>query len=137
MAGPLFRAGERLREERVRLGLNQLEFGRLGGAGKNSQMAYEAGRTAPNLDYLFALSESGVDVGYVVTGRRSDSELGHEDRWLLDQFHSLSVRERSGIMQMLTTLAGASGGAVSDVGAPENDRTLHDNSRKFRGKGEA
>lgn len=36
-----------------------------------SQVNYETGKRSPDADYLLAASEAGIDVGYVVTGKRS------------------------------------------------------------------
>lgn len=63
--------GQRLKEERERLRLSQVDFASLGGAKKHSQINYEADRTAPDTDYLAALRLHGVDVVYVLTGERS------------------------------------------------------------------
>lgn len=63
--------GERLKEERERLGLNQTEFAALAGASKNSQYNYEKGERSPDANYLAAAAQQGVDVLYVITGTRS------------------------------------------------------------------
>ncbi|MCL8304586.1 helix-turn-helix domain-containing protein [Pseudomonas putida] len=63
--------GERLREERVRLGYNQADFAAIAGVAKTSQFNYEKGDRSPDADYLAAIAEKGVDVLYVVTGVRS------------------------------------------------------------------
>lgn len=63
--------GERLREERDRLGLSQTEFAALGHVGRNSQGKYEGNEISPSADYLAGLAGAGVDVLYVVTGQRS------------------------------------------------------------------
>ncbi|EGJ20081.1 putative phage repressor [Cereibacter sphaeroides WS8N] len=68
--------GERLREERERLRLSQIDFAALGGAKKHSQINYEADRTAPDTDYLTALGKHGVDIVYVLTGERSGTAFG-------------------------------------------------------------
>lgn len=62
--------GERLREERVRLGYNQADFAAIAGVAKTSQFNYEKGERSPDAAYLAAVSEKGVDVLYVVTGVR-------------------------------------------------------------------
>lgn len=61
----------RLREERTRLGLNQVEFGRRGGVSKNTQLAYETGASPIPLDYLSKLAAHGVDVAYVALGQNA------------------------------------------------------------------
>nr|BDD47129.1 hypothetical protein 8 [Saccharospirillaceae bacterium] len=65
--------GERLREERKRLGINQSEIGRIGGVSKHSQINYENGSRSPTAAYLQAVAASGVDVNYVLTGERPGS----------------------------------------------------------------
>lgn len=62
--------GSRLREERERLGLNQAELGTSGGVQKLAQLKYEKGDRAPDADYLEAVAAKGVDVLYVLTGKR-------------------------------------------------------------------
>lgn len=56
----LIALGGRLRETRVSRGLTQKEFAALGGVGVTSQQQYEAGKTAPAVDYFFRLSEVGL-----------------------------------------------------------------------------
>lgn len=62
--------GDRLRQERKRLGWSQNEMGALGGVAANAQGKYESGDRVPRADYLAALADAGVDVLYVLTGRR-------------------------------------------------------------------
>ncbi|WP_434771130.1 helix-turn-helix domain-containing protein [Pseudomonas entomophila] len=62
--------GDRLREERTRLGLNQTDFAAIPGVTKNSQLNYEKGERSPDATYLAAVAERGVDILYVVTGIR-------------------------------------------------------------------
>lgn len=63
--------GQRLREERERLGYTQEEFAAIGGSSKASQSSWEAGQAFPNARFLAAISEIGADVGYIVTGVRT------------------------------------------------------------------
>ena len=66
--------GERLREERERLGMSQTQFGDLAQVTKKSQMLYEGDQRSPKADYLTAIASQGVDVQYVLTGNRSVPE---------------------------------------------------------------
>lgn len=69
--------GERLREERERLGLSQSEMALLAkdlgakGATRQSQALYEKGEQSPSAAYIAAISTSGADVLYILTGQRS------------------------------------------------------------------
>lgn len=58
-------SGDRLREERVALGLKQEEFAQLGGVNRNTQGSYEKGELNPDTAYLTAVATAGVDVFYV------------------------------------------------------------------------
>ena len=62
--------GERLREERQRLGLNQPDFGARGGIKKVAQIHYEQGERSPDAEYLAGVAAAGADVLYIVTGER-------------------------------------------------------------------
>ncbi|WP_431511633.1 XRE family transcriptional regulator [Variovorax sp. DAIF25] len=62
--------GERLKLERQRLGLAQADFGTKAGVSKTSQFNYEAGERSPDAEYLHNAAELGVDITYVITGRR-------------------------------------------------------------------
>lgn len=60
--------GERLRQERERLGLNQLNFARIGGVTRESQVNYERGKRSPNNSYWIAIAILGIDIQYIFTG---------------------------------------------------------------------
>jgi len=63
--------GARLREERERLGISQALFSWNAGVSRMSQVNYESGKRTPGAEYLRTVAEAGVDVLYVVTGKRS------------------------------------------------------------------
>jgi transcriptional regulator with XRE-family HTH domain len=71
--------GTRLAEERKRLGLKQAEFASLAGTDVPKQSLYENDRRELRADYLFRLAGAKVDVGYVLTARRS------EGTWLSEE----------------------------------------------------
>lgn len=62
--------GGRLREERKRLGLLQPAFAELGGVKRVSQHLYEQNERVPDANYLLRMHTHGVDVVYVLLGRR-------------------------------------------------------------------
>lgn len=63
--------GGRLREERERLMFSQALFAARVGISRMSQVNYESGKRAPDTVYLLAAYEAGVDVCYVITGKRT------------------------------------------------------------------
>jgi transcriptional regulator with XRE-family HTH domain len=80
--------GERLREERLRLGKNQTDFGAIAGVTKKTQMLYEAGGRSPDGVYLAAIAAAGTDVLYILTGQRAGGApaLKPDEAALLDNY---------------------------------------------------
>jgi transcriptional regulator with XRE-family HTH domain len=102
------RVGERLREERERLGLNQTDFGVLLGVSRGTQKNYELGASSLDLRYVTALEEKGVDAAYVLTGRRS-TPLGQlfspSEELLIKQFRAISDDDQKAIRRFLEAMA--------------------------------
>lgn len=74
--------GDRLKEERERLGLSQTALAHIGGVGKTTQIKYEKGTSSPDSAYLSAVSGEGVDIFYVLQGQRfgpSGGDVGGEN----------------------------------------------------------
>ncbi|WP_236212996.1 helix-turn-helix domain-containing protein [Metapseudomonas otitidis] len=94
--------GERLREERERLGFNQTAFGAIGGVQKQAQLKYEKGERSPDADYLAALSKVDVDVLYVVTGQRCLESLGSDESDLLSKFRAAPLAVKAAALAALT-----------------------------------
>lgn len=89
----------RLKATREAKSLNQKDFAELGGVGKTSQVQYEAGNSAPSIDYLYRLADHGVDIGYLLTGRRSGEagrtlSVEHAERFLADAEVSLGAERK-------------------------------------------
>lgn len=62
--------GKRLRAERERLGLKQEDYFRLGEWSARTVSNWEAGRTTPTADFFADVEVLGLDVNYIITGRR-------------------------------------------------------------------
>ncbi|MCO7637567.1 helix-turn-helix domain-containing protein [Pseudomonas sp. S 311-6] len=100
--------GERLREERVRLGYNQADFAAIAGVAKTSQFNYEKGERSPDAAYLAAVAEKGVDVLYVVTGVRlpaSADELSPEGAELLHLVQKINGSDLAILVRMAAAFA--------------------------------
>ncbi len=65
--------GSRIKEERKRLGMDQIAFGNLGGVQAVAQSNYENDKRNPDAAYLAGVAAAGADVLYIVTGARSVS----------------------------------------------------------------
>ncbi len=71
--------GERLKEERKRLALNQDEFAERAGVKRLAQLQYEKEAREPRTSYLAAIGAMGVSLSYVIFGKRPlESALGPE-----------------------------------------------------------
>ncbi len=81
--------GERLKEERERLGLSQTEFGKLANVQKQAQLKYEKGERNPGSCYL-TLIGCYADVLYILTGRRDAAQLAPDEAALLDNYRNSS-----------------------------------------------
>lgn len=92
----------RLREERERLGLNQVEFGSIGGVKKLAQINYEKGERHPDSAYLAAIAAAGADVLYILTGQRSQpvppaQELPRQEQEWLALYRNSSEEVRAAL----------------------------------------
>ena len=76
----IVRLGERLAEERQRLGFTQGKLAASLGLSRNSITQYEAGRHQPGADVLIGLDKVGADSQYILTGRRSTHSSIPPDR---------------------------------------------------------
>mgnify|MGYP003624183146 CR=1 FL=1 len=95
--------GSRLRDERVRLGLSQTEFGELGGVRKNTQSKYESNERSPDALYLANVAKIGVDVQYVLTGEpRAESDVQMAE--LLAKWKLLNTVQKHLVLQLMIEL---------------------------------
>nr|WP_213630724.1 helix-turn-helix transcriptional regulator [Pseudomonas sp. Pc102] len=100
--------GERLREERDRLGMNQTDFGAIAGVSRGTQKAYELGSSSPDVKYLAALQSAGVDVLYVVAGTRPEvaaGELSPLEAEIIRSLRTLALSDREHLARMAAALA--------------------------------
>ncbi|EGV2900927.1 helix-turn-helix transcriptional regulator [Salmonella enterica] len=115
--------GQRLREERERLGLSQAALGEIGGVRKQAQLLYENGERKPDAAYLSAVSKFGVDIQYVIVGEHSLSILNDRENNLLTFYRSAPQPVKDAVMAALIvgSLASISDARnISDTGNNEN-----------------
>lgn len=97
----LVTTGERLREERNRLGLSQPAFGLAGGVTKKTQGLYESGDRVPDAGYLTAIASEGADIQYIVTGIRSAQALSRDEIELLVAYRAAPPAVKAAAMGAL------------------------------------
>lgn len=99
--------GERLREERVRLGFNQADFAAIAGVAKTSQFNYEKGDRSPDAEYLAAVAQRGVDILYVVTGMATPQVVegftAVEDK-LVNRYRALPQADQEAIHRIVDAM---------------------------------
>ncbi|WP_232434725.1 helix-turn-helix domain-containing protein [Burkholderia ubonensis] len=91
----------RLKEERKHRGINQAAFAALGGITKDTQLNYENGSRRPDSAYLEAIAAYGVDVAYLLTGRRVDALLSTDEEVLLTGYRLLDAKGKAGVLGMI------------------------------------
>lgn len=98
----------RLKQERERLGKSQAAFAALGGVGRSTQVNYETVQTSPDLSYMTAIAEAGVDIAYVLTGRPS-AALAADEVTLLQRYRAASPDLKTAALAVLGVVALAPG----------------------------
>lgn len=102
--------GNRLKEERKRLGLTQEAIGLACGVAKRTQILFEQDAHVPGGAYFAAADELGMDVAYVLVGRRD--RLSEADADLLDAWRNASPSARIAAMAALTGAVPAGAGSA-------------------------
>lgn len=93
----------RIKEERERLGYNQVDFAALAGASRKSQIRWEQeGGTSPDADVLAAWAEVGADIQYIVTGIRSSAALTDDELQLLELYRGAPLAVRAAAVAALS-----------------------------------
>ncbi len=98
--------GARLKEERIRLGMNQDEMAALAGMKRMAQLRYEKGERSPDGLFLAAAAKGGVDVQYVITGVRQGS-MDAAEADLLTRYRAASKELRAAAVAVLGTAPAA------------------------------
>ena len=97
--------GNRLKEERKRLGLTQEAIGLACGVAKRTQILFEQDAHVPGGAYFAAADELGMDVTYVLVGRRD--RLTEADADLLDSWRNASAPARAAALAALGAISPA------------------------------
>lgn len=99
--GSIVHIYERIREERERLGFTQDAFGAIGGVSRRAQSNYESGERSPDLSYLAAIERVGVDVLFVITGKRAEATITGEEELLLRGFRQMDAETKRRTLAMV------------------------------------
>jgi transcriptional regulator with XRE-family HTH domain len=75
----------RLKEERQRVGLSQTALASLAGASKSAVVSWEKGASAPTAPAISEMAAAGMDVLYILTGRRTNDRPDNAVNQIEDQ----------------------------------------------------
>lgn len=98
----------RLREERVRLTPKQADFAAKLGVRQSQLSEWEKGGVGLKAEQLALLATAGVDILYVVTGRRGGELLPDRESVLLQFFRLLDLEDQDMILSLTLRLSGRS-----------------------------
>ena len=94
--------GQRLKEERKRVGITQPQLAEFVGAAKRTVIDWEKDKSSPTAVQLMAMIDKGLDTNYLLTGQRSQSEkMPTDEAFLLDNFRKLSEQKKKVALQFL------------------------------------
>ena len=124
--------GSRLREERDSKGLNQTDFAALANGSRGAQAAYERDEKIPGGGYLMAIAAAGVDVLYVLTGRKTPDigDISDDEIELIKIFRKAPLAIKAAALAALTAGSSASGAVtVSGQGNRIAGRDYNENKK--------
>lgn len=90
--------GERLREERLRISMQQVDLADQCGVSRRALSTWEKGEQTPNAAILSVMAGKGIDVLYVVTGKHvseSEGTLAPAERALLQAWRESGDKGRA------------------------------------------
>lgn len=120
--------GERLKEERRRLGMNQDDFSCLGGTARRTQTNYENDLRLPDAGYLAAIAKAGADINYIITGNRD--AFSNDERELIELYRSASLKNK---MQALNVLLGQTNAGVNITASDAAQTAVGDHNVQVSG----
>jgi len=117
----------RLREERRRVEPRQNIFAEKLGIKQSTLSEWETKAVSMKFEHLARLAEEGVDIQYVLTGRRGGGLLHRTESVLLDSFRCMADDTQAAFLVIGAQL-GSTGASPAGDG---NKETLHDRKAKF------
>lgn len=90
--------GNRIKEERERLKLTQMELAVIVNAGKRTVSDWEASKTSPTALQLSALFHMDFDISYIITGHRLIAIENIEEEILLKAYRELDQKSKKEVL---------------------------------------
>lgn len=97
--------GNRVRQIRARMGLNQRDFASRLGISSGGISQIESGKTMPGGDFLLRIyQEFDVDITWLLSGvsttKLTSSTLSEEKQALLDAYDEMTPRQRASLLEV-------------------------------------
>lgn len=93
--------GDRIKEERQRLGLKQTEIAEKAGISREMWGKYERGIAIPGGEVLFSFAAAGADIQYLMTGLRPHTpDLSPRTAALVDNFENMADEDKRAIERL-------------------------------------
>lgn len=99
--------GSRIKSERLRIGMQQIDFAEACDVSRGGLLKWEKNESAPNAQALAAMARLGVDVLYVVTGQRqgaTEATLAPEEKALLAAWRESGEKGRAALTAVAEVL---------------------------------
>lgn len=115
--------GERLREERKRLGLSQDAAATRASVSREMWGKYERGVGMPGGDVLTAIAQQGFDINYVLTGSRqgpAGPAMSKRARAIADAYDSLNAGGKRALESVVAVAV-----AGGDISSPIGGQVFH------------
>lgn len=109
--------GQRLKEERTRLGLTQPMLAENFGSAKRTVVDWEQEKSSPTAKQLMLMQVCGIDTQYLLTGVRTTQTLSSEEQVLVDKYRLASPETKN---QILLLLLGGSAGVQGIHNSPNS-----------------
>lgn len=87
------------------MSLSQEDLAQAGGVNRNTQGSYERGVRNPDSTYLLGVAPLGVDVGFVLFGKRSlDTGLSVEEAQIVEQYRQIPEQDQRALRRFLKAM---------------------------------
>ena len=110
---------ERLKAELEYLGFSQKELSARTGISINTIRGWFSKKVFPDLESAYKISQVlNVSLEYLLTGKstsKNDPEIPHDDKALLETYHSLSDHDKKVLKTIISTMT-----KISDEISPDN-----------------
>lgn len=97
--------GERIKEERTRLGYTREEVGDRTGITTRTIISYEQGARKPSVEFLMAFAEIGADPYYILMDKRIAVDVSGPERQLIYNYRILNDKDKESIAHIVKRIA--------------------------------